>query len=282
MAITRLTNSGFGSGMTKYDDALVGYPGKMATPTATDGGTGTTVSVAFTAVSGATNYQAISNPGSITTTGSSSPITVSGLTTGTAYTFQVQAQNSVGYGGYSDASNSVTPVAPPNFDSFATVTVGGGTSASSLTFSSIPQTHSHLRLILSTRGTSSLARAAVRFNSDSTTGNYYDHYWYGNGSSSGYGYDGNLSIIELGVIPSSSEMAYVQGHCIVDIFDYRDTSKLTTVRSMNGVSGSSTYFSLNSGTWKSTSAVTSLTIVPGLVGSGNFNEFTVASLYGIG
>lgn len=281
MAITKVSNSGFKSGMTKYDDMLVGYPGKMATPTATDGGTGTTVSVAFTSVPGATNYQALSNPGSITATGSSSPITVSGLTAGTAYTFQVQAQNTVGYGGYSDASNSVTPVVPPGFDSFATVTVGGGTSASSLTFSSIPQTHSHLRLILSTRGTSSLARAAVRFNSDSSS-NYYDHYWYGNGSSSGYGYDGNLSLIELGVVPTSSEMAYVQGHFIVDIFDYRDTSKVTTVRSMGGVSGSTRYFSLNSGVWKSTSAVTTLTIVPGLVGSGNFNEFTVASLYGIG
>lgn len=275
MAVVSIKNK------VKKGNLLTTYPGKMATPTATDSGTGTAVSVAFTAVSGATGYQAISNPGFITATGSSSPITVSGLTSGTAYTFQVQAQNSVGYGGYSDASNSVTPVVPPGFDSFATVTVGGGTSASSLTFSSIPQTHSHLRLILSTRGTSSLARAAVRFNSDSSS-NYYDHYWYGNGSSSGYGYDGGLSLIELGVVPTSSEMAYVQGQFIVDIFDYRDTSKVTTVRSMGGVSGSTRYFSLNSGVWKSTSAVTTLTIVPGLVGSGNFNEFTVASLYGIG
>lgn len=131
MAVTRITNSGFTSAFTKYDDMLAGYPPKMAAPTATDGGTGTTVSVAFTAVSGATGYRVISSPGSITATGTSSPITVSGLTAGTAYTFEIQAQNSVGYGAYSAASNSVTPVVPAyslsqTFNSSGTYTVPSG------------------------------------------------------------------------------------------------------------------------------------------------------------
>lgn len=130
MAITRLTNSGFTSAYTKYDDMLAGYPPAMAAPTATDGGTGTTVSVAFTAVTGATGYRVISSPGSITATGLSSPITVSGLTTGTAYTFQVQAQNSIGYGGYSAASNSVTPAVPQLSSVEALVVAGGGGSGS--------------------------------------------------------------------------------------------------------------------------------------------------------
>ena len=77
--------------------------------------------VAFTNLSfptqtgGATiiNYQAISSPGSITATGAGTPITVTGLTGGTSYTFQVRAQNSAGYGSYSSSSNSVTPTAPP-------------------------------------------------------------------------------------------------------------------------------------------------------------------------
>jgi len=76
--------------------------------------------VAFTNLSfptqtgGATiiNYQAISSPGSITATGAGTPITVTGLTGGTSYTFQVRAQNSAGYGSYSSSSNSVTPTAP--------------------------------------------------------------------------------------------------------------------------------------------------------------------------
>jgi hypothetical protein len=73
----------------------------------------TSVSVAFTAPSGSvTSYTVTSNPGSITATGSSSPIVVSGLSTGTAYTFTVTATNSYGTSPSSAASTSVTPVAP--------------------------------------------------------------------------------------------------------------------------------------------------------------------------
>jgi hypothetical protein len=84
--------------------------------TATDGGTGTTVSVAFTAGatggSAITGYTVTSSPGSITGTGASSPITVSGLTAGTAYTFTVTATNANGTSTASSASNSVTPAIP--------------------------------------------------------------------------------------------------------------------------------------------------------------------------
>lgn len=74
-------------------------------------------SVTFTAPanvggSAITSYAAQSNPGAIGATGSASPITVSGLTNDTAYTFQVTALNSYGPSPASGASNSVTPTAP--------------------------------------------------------------------------------------------------------------------------------------------------------------------------
>ena len=81
--------------------------------TATDGGTGSTVSVAFTpAGSGpaATSFTATSSPGGFTATGASSPLTVSGLTAGTAYTFTVYATNAAGNSPASASSNSVTPL----------------------------------------------------------------------------------------------------------------------------------------------------------------------------
>lgn len=74
----------------------------------------TSVSVAFTPGSTggeAPTYQALSTPGSLTGTSSQSPVTVSGLTTGTPYTFKVQATNSAGPSGWSASSNSVTPAA---------------------------------------------------------------------------------------------------------------------------------------------------------------------------
>jgi len=72
------------------------------------------VTVAYTAGSTATggpisSYTAVSNPGSIVGTGTTSPITVSGLTLDTSYTFTVAAVNATGTSEYSAASNSATP-----------------------------------------------------------------------------------------------------------------------------------------------------------------------------
>jgi hypothetical protein len=62
---------------------------------------GTTASVSFTAPASdggraITGYTVTANPGGITATGAASPIAVTGLTAGTAYTFSVVATNGVG------------------------------------------------------------------------------------------------------------------------------------------------------------------------------------------
>lgn len=72
-----------------------------------------------------TGYRATSSPGGITATGASSPITVTGLTNGVAYTFTVAAQNAGGYGPESAASNSVTPSAATFALTNKTNTAGG-------------------------------------------------------------------------------------------------------------------------------------------------------------
>lgn len=75
---------------------------------------GATATVSFTPLSSTptvTSYRAISTPGGLTATGTGSPLTVTGLTAATAYTFTVRATNIVGDGPESAASNSVTTVA---------------------------------------------------------------------------------------------------------------------------------------------------------------------------
>jgi hypothetical protein len=58
---------------------------------------------------GAINYYTVtSTPGSVTATGTSSPITVIGLSNGTSYTFTVTASNSGGTSASSGASNSIS------------------------------------------------------------------------------------------------------------------------------------------------------------------------------
>ena len=118
--------------MAKGKGGFIGQDGLNAPdePTGVSGTAGDAeVEVSFTAPSDVggsaiTGYRAQSNDG-IGASGSSSPITVTGLTNGTSYTFNVWAINAFGYSAPSDASGSVSPVAPPR------VAMVGGRDASS-------------------------------------------------------------------------------------------------------------------------------------------------------
>jgi hypothetical protein len=65
-------------------------------------------------------YQAISSPGCFTATAASSPISVTGLSPSTAYTFRVRAHNSKGYGCYSSSSASVSTTAVRGCSTYTT------------------------------------------------------------------------------------------------------------------------------------------------------------------
>lgn len=95
-------------------------------------------SVAFTAPtndggSAITNYIVTSTPGNFTGQGTASPISVTGLTNGTAYTFTVVAVNSLGTSAASAASNSVTPAAVPSAPTSVVATAGDGTASVAFT-----------------------------------------------------------------------------------------------------------------------------------------------------
>ncbi|HUX82109.1 MAG TPA: fibronectin type III domain-containing protein [Halothiobacillus sp.] len=90
-------------------------PGAPAIGTVTGGNAQATVQFTAPASNGnsaITSYTVTSNSGGFSATGTASPITVTGLTNGTSYTFTVVATNAVGNSAASAASNSVTPAAP--------------------------------------------------------------------------------------------------------------------------------------------------------------------------
>jgi alpha-tubulin suppressor-like RCC1 family protein len=100
---------------------IVGLPPSDVSATATSA---TTASISFTPSENVTSYTVTTSPGGITSSGTSSPIVVSGLTANTAYTFTMTSA----YGSYStpssEASNSINTYisAPTNVLATATST----------------------------------------------------------------------------------------------------------------------------------------------------------------
>ena len=168
-----------------------------------------------------------------------------------------------------------------SYESIATVTVGGGGS-SSISFSSIPSTFTHLqiRLLARTNDTDAgLDYAKLRFNSDSGA-NYALHQFFGPGAT--VTSFGNASQNEIWVQRMANDYltAGMFAGSIVDILDYANTSKYKTTRGLGGVDGNGSgriYFS--SGLWQNTNAISSLVITPG---SGTtFLQYSQFALYGI-
>ena len=103
--------------MAKGKGGFIGQDGLNApdAPTGVSGTSGDTqVDVSFTSPSDVggsaiTGYRVTDSTGAHGASGSSSPITVTGLTNGTSYTFNVWAINAFGWSSPSDASGAVTP-----------------------------------------------------------------------------------------------------------------------------------------------------------------------------
>jgi hypothetical protein len=95
--------------------AQISLPGAPTGVSATAGDGQASVSFSAPASDGnatITSYSVTASPGGATASGSSSPITVTGLNNGTSYTFTVTATNAAGTGSSSTASSAITPSAP--------------------------------------------------------------------------------------------------------------------------------------------------------------------------
>lgn len=167
------------------------------------------------------------------------------------------------------------------FEPIATVTGTGSNQV--LTFSSIPGTYKHLQIrasltTLGLGGTTSYG-GWITLNGDSGS-NYSDHTVYGDGGTA----DDYITAprTSMGVITYQTNPAYT-APSIVDILDYADTNRNTTVRSLyGGDSNGSGFVGFSSGNWRNTAAVTSISLYLNAgFGGHNFTTNATATLYGI-
>jgi hypothetical protein len=178
------------------------------------------------------------------------------------------------------SSISGSKIATGSYESIATVTVGAGGS-SSISFSSIPSTYSHLQIRGISRSTFSNAGGdylALTFNSD-TGANYAQHQIGGNGTSVGAAAytSQNSGYIQRGT--AALNLSNTFGAFIFDVLDYTNTNKYKTVRNLGGYEDNTNgTIYLASDLWMSTSAITSLSLAPS---TGNFSQYSHFALYGI-
>jgi len=181
-----------------------------------------------------------------------------------------------------------------SYESISTVTVGsGGTSA--INFTSIPSTYKHLQIRFICRGTSGSGGAPyyiqVGNGSVDTAANYSNHQFFGDGStytsSANSGSTANCIIQNWGGFMSytNTDAPNSFGVAIVDILDYANTSKYKTARALEGREGNTTSpagrVGLESGSWRSTSAIDTIKITMDSTYGINFAQFSSFALYGI-
>ena len=185
---------------------------------------------------------------------------------------------------FRSASNSVTPASATSYQSIATTTVGAG-GQSSVTFSSIPQTYTHLQIRCMLNATSLQGGSATFTINGDSGANYTNH------TLNGYYNNGSANVGSFAFTTSSGrnycQSLVINGFqkpiaIIWDILDYTNTNKYKTIRCFYGTDnngGNSCEVGLSSSSWLNTNAVNSLSFI---VQNGyNIQQYSSLALYGI-
>ena len=165
--------------------------------------------------------------------------------------------------------DSGTVAAASSYESIATVTVGAG-GASSVDFTSIPSTYSHLQVRIMTVNAAGTVDPKMRFNGATT--NYYMHSIYNSNPT-------------VSTYNDSAAMPYLYNEtaqpavAIIDILDYANTNKNKVARTLGGYDANgSGYLFYRSQAWFQTTAINQITFV---ANNQNFGQYSSFALYGI-
>lgn len=160
------------------------------------------------------------------------------------------------------------------FIKIASNTIGAG-GASSVTFSSIPNTYTDLVVKASVRGAQAQVYATMQVSFNGVTTNLTSKQLYGTGSAAG-SYNDTSAIQPSGTGSTATSNVF----CNFDMYipNYAGSNyKSLSIDNVTENNATSAYTELFTGLWSSTAAITSITFT----GAGSLNQYSTFTLYGI-
>lgn len=253
----------------------------IGTATAGEGNASITFTPSTYIGKGTITYIATSSPGSLTGSASTSPVTVSGLTGGTAYTFSIRGNTD--YSVLSDASassNSVTPFTSA-YDSIAKITNSGANS--NISFTSLPTSYRDLVIFYSIQNNSTspdVAYVGLNNTGGSMGSGFFAFSSTYAGSNSGVYNANNVRLIKIG---ESGSMSGTGGITTgeIHIFDYNSTDHWKKVIVKQTTQLSTGLYSVFSGGYVSANGNGAVTSVQVVGGGSALSSVSYAALYGI-
>lgn len=155
--------------------------------------------------------------------------------------------------------------------------------AATVTFSSIPATYEHLQLRMNVRTVraSALETVGIRFNGD-TAGNYATFRIVGQDGTPLVGTEASQTrAYAAGQMPTTTSASPLYGAGLVEILDYANTNKNTTILFFSGeLDATYPYVTFGSGLWDATAAVATILLYPANASAG-FTRGSSFTLYGL-
>lgn len=156
------------------------------------------------------------------------------------------------------------------------VTVGSG-GASTIEFTSIPQTYTDLILKISARNNDTGGAGNILIGFNNSTSNFANIYLQGSGSSTGTGSVARM----IGDMDTDAETANTFNNIDVYIPNYTSSNNKSFIADSAMENNSTTaYIMLTANTWSDSSSIASIQITNRTAGK-NFKQYSTATLYGI-
>ena len=165
----------------------------------------------------------------------------------------------------------------------ATTTVGSG-GATSIEFTSIPQTYTDLCLKFSLRNNNTgltYDEMKLTFNGSGGTA-YSERVLYGTGAATGSASRSSQPYNQYGIVNSDGATASTFGNGEIYIPNYAGSNnKSYSLDSVQETNATTAYIYLDAGIWASASAITQITLAPVNGSTPKYMQYSTATLYGI-